>query len=370
MTNETVITVQQTARPSGFPAPAQFAFVESRLPAPGPGTALVENLVWSVDPYHREAMDDDSLWTLNAPMEGRTLGRVLDSRDPALRAGDLVLHRAGWRTHALVTRSEVRPVPDLGPGVPLTAHLSVLGGTGLSAYVGLTRIARLQPGEDLFVSAAAGGVGTAAGRFARLLGAGRLVGSAGSARKVVHLTERLGFDAAFDYHDGPVAELLAEAAPDGLDAALDGVGGDHLEAAIASLRAHGRIAWVGAVAQYHSLATPPPAPRNLFDLVAKSIRLEGFLVRDHMDAQEELYDFAVPHLRSGRLPLDTTVVAGFEGIVTAFLGMLRGENTGKMLVAREDVTGATVVTGATGMTGAAGMAGAADVAGMASASAT
>ncbi|MFJ9825473.1 zinc-binding dehydrogenase [Streptomyces sp. NPDC101160] len=335
MTNETMITVRQTARPDGFPTPGLFSFTESPLPAPEPGTALVENLLWSVDPYHREAMDGDFLWTLGSPMEGRTLGRVLDSRDPALRPGDLVLHRKGWRTHSVVARAEVRPVPDFGPGVPLAAHLSILGGTGLSAYVGLTRIARLQPGEDLFVSAAAGGVGTAAGRFARLLGAGRIVGSAGSARKVAHLTGRIGFDAAFDYHDGPVAELLTKAAPGGVDTVLDGVGGDHLEAAIGSLRDHGRIAWVGAVAQYHSLATPPPAPRNLFDLVEKSGRLEGFLVRNHMDAQEELYDFAVEHLRSGRLEPDVTVVEGFEHIVTAFLGMLRGENTGKMLVAQE-----------------------------------
>ncbi|GGU00786.1 MULTISPECIES: MDR family NADP-dependent oxidoreductase [Streptomyces] len=333
MTNDTMITVQQTARPVGFPTLAHFAFVEAPVPDPAPGTALVENLLWSVDPYHREAMDDDSLWTLNAPMEGRTLGRVVESRAPGLSPGDLVQHRRGWRTHSLVRPDEVRPVPGFD-GVPLAAHLSVLGGTGLSAYVGLTRIARLQPGEDLFVSAAAGGVGTAAGRFARLLGAGRLVGSAGSARKVAHLTERVGFDAAFDYHDGPVTELLAEAAPDGLDAVLDGVGGDHLEASIAALREHGRIAWVGAVAQYHALSAPPAAPRNLFDLVGKSIRLEGFLVSDHGDAQQELYDFAVPHLRSGRLPLDVTVVEGFEHIVAAFLGMLRGENTGKMLVSR------------------------------------
>ncbi|KOG32574.1 MULTISPECIES: MDR family NADP-dependent oxidoreductase [Streptomyces] len=332
MTNDTMITVQQTARPDGFPTPGDFAFVESPVPAPEPGTALVENLQWSVDPYHREAMDSDLLWTLNSPMEGRTLGRVLDSRDPSLRPGDLVLHRKGWRTHSLVSRGEVRPVPDFGPGVPLAAHLSILGGTGLSAYVGLTRIARLQPGEDLFVSAAAGGVGTAAGRIARLLGAGRLVGSAGSARKVAYLTEEIGFDAAFDYHEGPVTELLAKAAPEGLDAVLDGVGGAHLEASIASLREYGRIAWVGAVAQYHSLSTPPPAPRNLFDLVGKSIRLEGFLVRNHMDAQEELYDLAVPHLRSGALPLDVTEAKGFEHFVDAFLGMLSGENLGKMLV--------------------------------------
>ncbi|MFC8293489.1 zinc-binding dehydrogenase [Streptomyces sp. NPDC057242] len=332
MTNDTMITVRQTARPAGFPTPDLFSFTESPLPVPGPGTALVENLHLSVDPYHREAMDTDELWTLGSPMEGRALGRVLDSRDPSLRPGDLVLHRRGWRTHAVVAPGEARRVPDLGPGVPLAAHLSLLGGTGLSAYVGLTRIARLRAGEDLFVSAAAGGVGTAAGRLARLLGAGRLVGSAGSARKVAYLTEEVGFDAAFDHRDGPVAESLAKAAPDGLDAVLDGVGGEHLEAAIGSLREHGRIAWVGAVAQYHSLSAPPAAPRNLFDLVGKSIRLEGFLVRNHMDALEELYDLAVPGLRDGSLPLDVTVTEGFEHVVDAFLGMLRGENLGKALV--------------------------------------
>ncbi|WP_282693150.1 NADP-dependent oxidoreductase [Streptomyces sp. CC208A] len=333
MTNDTMITVRQTARPVGFPTPDLFSFTESPLPEPRPGTALVENLLLSVDPYHREAMDTDELWALGSPMEGRTLGRVLDSRDPSLRPGDLVLHREGWRTHAVVAPDGARRVPDLGPGVPLAAHLSLLGGTGLSAYVGLTRIARLQPGEDLFVSAAAGGVGTAAGRLARLLGAGRLVGSTGSARKAAYLTEEIGFDAAFDHHEGPVAELLAKAAPEGIDAALEGVGGEHLEAAIGALREHGRIAWVGAVGQYHSLSAPPAAPRNLFDLVAKSIRLEGFLVSNHADAQEELYDLVAPRLRDGSLTPDVTVREGFEHIVDAFLGMLRGENLGKMLVA-------------------------------------
>ncbi|GAA4933909.1 NADP-dependent oxidoreductase [Streptomyces coeruleoprunus] len=327
----TSLTVHQIARPTGFPTHDHFAFVEAPVPSPAPGTALVENLYWSVDPYHREAMDSDELWTLHAPMEGRTIGRVVESRDPGLREGEIVLHREGWRTHSLVTADTARRLPVFD-GVPLSAHLGILGGTGLSAYVALTRIARLRQGEDLFVSAAAGGVGTATGRLARLLGAGRIVGSAGSAAKVAYLTEHVGYDAAFDYHDGPVAEQLAKAAPDGIDVFVDNVGGDHLEAAIASLREYGRIAWCGAVGQYNSTGGAPAAPRNLFDVVGKSLRLEGFLVRNHRDAQEELYDLAVPHLRSGRLRSDETVVDGFDRIVDAFLGMLRGRNTGKMLV--------------------------------------
>ncbi|MEU5433139.1 NADP-dependent oxidoreductase [Streptomyces sp. NPDC020719] len=326
----TSITVHQTARPTGLPTPADFAFVEAPVPDPAPGTALVENLYLSVDPYHREVMDVGPLFR---PLEGRALGRVVASRDPGLREGDLVFHRQGWRTHALVTLGTdgTRTIQPY-EGVPLSAHLGILGGTGLTAYVALTRTLQLRPGQDLFVSAAAGGVGTAAGRIARLLGAGRIVGSAGSAAKVGFLTEAVGYDAAFDYHDGPVGEQLAKAAPDGIDAYLDNVGGDHLEGAISALRAHGRIAWVGAVAQYNNPAAPPAAPRNLYSVVAKSLRLEGVLVRDHRDAQGELEEFLVPHLRSGRMASDETVVDGMERTVEGFIGMLRGGNTGKMLI--------------------------------------
>ncbi|MEU3371721.1 NADP-dependent oxidoreductase [Streptomyces sp. NPDC006660] len=324
------ITVQQTARPQGLPTPADFEFVHGPVPDPAPGSALVENLYLSVDPYHRELMDEEPLRT---PLEGRAIGRVVLSRDPALAEGDLVLHRQGWRTHAVVTAGAAgtRRIRHY-EGVPLSAHLGILGGTGLTAYVALTRILKLRAGEDLFVTAAAGGVGTAAGRIARLLGAGRIIGSAGSRKKVEYLTDGVGYDAAFDYHDGPVGDSLAKAAPDGVHAVVENVGGDHLEGAIAGLRDFGRIAWVGAVSQYNNLAQPPAAPRNLFDIVAKSIRLEGVLVRDHRDAQEELEDFLVPHLRSGRVTSDETVIEGFEGILDGFIGMLSGSNTGKLLI--------------------------------------
>ncbi|MGW0908027.1 zinc-binding dehydrogenase [Streptomyces sp. NPDC002853] len=326
---ETALTVHQTARPHGYPTREHFAFVESAPPRPTPGTALVENLYWSVDPYHREMMDGD--FALNAPLEGRTLGRVTESRDPALREGEIVFHRQGWRTHTVVTPGETRAVPRF-EGVPLSAHLSILGGTGLTAYVGLTRIAELREGQDVFVSAAGGGVGTATGRLARLMGAGRLVGSAGTAAKAAYLTEHVGYDEVFDHHAGPTAELLAKAAPDGIDLYMDNVGGEHLEAAISSLRAYGRIVRIGTIAQYNSTGTPY-ALRNLPDIVEKSLRMEGFLVSNYRDVQEELYEFVVPHLQSGRIGLDETVVGGFGSIVDAFLGMLRGENLGKIIVA-------------------------------------
>ncbi|MGR3867217.1 NADP-dependent oxidoreductase [Streptomyces graminifolii] len=329
--NETALTVHQTARPHGFPTAEHFAFVESALPEPPAGSALVENLYWSVDPYHREMMDDvPDGFALGAPLEGRAIGRITASRTPLLAEGEIVFHRRGWRTHAVLAPEEIRRLPRFD-GVPLTAYLSILGGTGLTAYVGLTRIARLREGEDLFVSAAAGGVGTATGRFARLLGAGRLVGSAGSAAKADHLTREVGYDAAFDYHEGPPAELLRKAAPDGIDVFVDSVGGPQLAAAIGELREFGRVVRIGTISQYNDPDASPPHFDHA-DIVEKSLRMEGFLVSNYRDVQDELYDFAVPHLRSGRLALDETVVDGFEHIVDAFLEMLHGGNTGKIIV--------------------------------------
>ncbi|AEN10074.1 MULTISPECIES: NADP-dependent oxidoreductase [unclassified Streptomyces] len=326
--SQTARFVQQVSRPRGRPTGAEFAFTEEPVPVPRPGTALVENVLLSVDPYMRENMDAE--WELSTPLEGRSIGRVTDSRTDALAEGDLVFHRQGWRTHAVVDPEDVRVLPQT-PGVPPETYLGILGGTGLTAHVALSRIARLVPGETVYVSAAAGGVGSAAGQLARLMGAGRVVGSAGSPAKVRLLTEELGFDAAFDHRAGRLGEQLAKAAPDGIDVYVDNVGGEHLEAAIGAMREFGRIAWCGAIAQYDA-TEPPPAPRNLFDLVEKSVRLEGFLVRNHRDAQEELEQLLLPALASGAVTDRHTVTEGFDGIVDAFLGMLAGGNTGKATV--------------------------------------
>ncbi|MEV6600325.1 NADP-dependent oxidoreductase [Actinoplanes sp. NPDC051346] len=322
--------IRQVRRPHGTPRPADFSLTSLPMPRPVAGQALVENIYLSVDPYMRELMDAGG-WDMGAGLEGRTIGRVIKSYEPTLPVGALVFHRHGWRTHALLAAGEGRllNVPD---GVPLSAFLGILGGTGLTAYIGLTRIAHLQPGEDLFVSAAAGAVGSAVGQIARLLGAGTLIGSTGSAAKAEHLTHRLGFDIAIDRSRGPIADLLAEAVPKGIDVYFDNVGGDHLAAAIGALRAHGRVAWSGAVAQYDSLDAPPPAPHNLFDVVGKSLRIEGFLVREYTDVQPEFEQFLLPHVRSGQVRVDETIVDGIEHTVEAFIAMLRGDNTGKMLV--------------------------------------
>jgi NADPH-dependent curcumin reductase CurA len=318
--------VHLVRRPRDGQSAADFGVAEQAMPDPGPGTALVANLYLSVDPYMRALMDED--WPLHAPLEGRAIGRVISSRDNRLAPGDLVLHRQGWRTHAVVAPEQAR-ILAAEPRVPLSTYLGILGGTGRTAYAGLTRVARLRPGETVFISAAAGGVGSAAGQLARLLGAGRVVGSAGSAAKVRHLIEDLGFDAAFDYHHGPVTALLAQAAPDGIDVCLDNVGGEHLEAALDAMRPYGRIAWSGAIARYAGQA---PAPRNLIAINHKNLRLEGFFVGDYDHLQGDLEDLLIPLIADGRLTPDETIIDGFEHLVDAFLGLFRGANTGKTIV--------------------------------------
>jgi NADPH-dependent curcumin reductase CurA len=322
------------ARPDGRPVPEDFALVETDVPEPGPGQILVRNLYLSVDPYMRGRMNDVKSYAppyaLNAPMLGGAVGRVVASNAEGFAVGDHVLHGLGWREYAVVDAAHtVRVDPEQAP---LTAYLGVLGMTGLTAYAGLLRIAELAPGEVVFVSGAAGAVGGQVGQIARLKGASRVIGSAGSDEKIRLLVEEYGFDAAFNYKNGPVAEQLKAAAPDGIDVYFDNVGGDHLEAAIGAMRLHGRAAICGAIAQYNEKG-PVPGPRNIGLLIGKRLTLRGFLVGDHQDLRPEFVREVGGWLRDGRLRYRETVVTGIENTAEAFLGVLRGDNTGKMIVA-------------------------------------
>ncbi|MFD4785330.1 NADP-dependent oxidoreductase [Rhodococcus qingshengii] len=316
------------SRPNGIPTERNFETVTQILQLDTPETLLVRNRFLSVDPYHRELMNDG--FDLRQPLEGRSIGEVLESTAASIAPGTLVFHRQGWRTHALVPAAEVRILPRYDE-VPTSAFLSILGGTGLTAYVALTRIARLQPGESVFVSSAAGGVGTAATQLARVLGARQVIGSAGSRRKLDALVRSGAIDAGIDYRTQNLTDELRGHFPKGYEIYVDNVGSTHLEAVISTISDGGRIAWVGAIAQYND-TTPPPAPRNLFDIVGKSIRLEGFLVRDYRHLQREYEYFVVPHLRSGVVGPVETIADGFDSTLDAFLSMLSGENIGKQLV--------------------------------------
>jgi len=325
--------VHLVRRPHGWPDPSTFAVVETAVPEVGDGQALVVNDYLSVDPYMRGRMNDAPSYTppfaVGEVMTGGAVGTVVASRADGVPVGACVVHNAGWREVSLVEGAAARVV-DTGVA-PASAYLGVLGMPGLTAWVGLTTIAQLRAGEVVFVSGAAGAVGSVAGQLARLRGAGRVIGSAGSAAKVAHLTGTLGFDAAFNYKQGPVAEQLAAAAPQGIDVYFDNVGGEHLEAAIGAMRRGARAALCGSISTYNA-TEPTPGPRNLGRLVGIRSRLEGFLVSDHDDARPAFLAEAVPALERGGVVMEETVIDGISHAGEAFITMLRGANTGKMVV--------------------------------------
>ena len=265
-----------------------------------------------------------------------TVGEVVESRADGFAAGDTVWHASGWRDYAVVTAGE-EALRGLGTlrrldvaETPPQAFLGVLGANGLTAYAGLLRVAGLREGDEVWVSAAAGSVGSVVAQLAKLRGH-RVVGSAGSAEKVAYLLEELGLDAAFDYHAGPVVELLREAAPDGIDLYFDNVGGEHLGAAISALRRGGRIAICGSISEY-DVAEPPPGPSNMFLLVAKDLEVRGFRGSSHGDLLDEMQRELGALLGNGRLHRQETVIDGLENAPIALARMMRGETIGKTLV--------------------------------------
>ena len=325
---------QLAARPHGEPTPDDFRLVEAERPDPTEGQIVVRMIAMSVDPYMRGRMNAGksyaAAWEVGETMKGGAVGRVIASRAPHVPEGALVLADAGWRDVAVLNANEVAVLPD-DPTIPPSYYLGVLGMPGLTAWVGLFRLADFRPGDAVFVSGAAGAVGSLVGQFARLRGASRVVGSAGTPEKVRWVTSELGFSAAFDYHDGRVADLLAAAAPEGIDVFYDNVGGKHLEAAIGAFNEHGRAALCGAISGYNAVE-PQPGPRNMFMLVTKKLSLRGFIVSDHSDLRPQFQEQVSDWLRSGDLVVRETVRQGLESAVPAFLDLLRGGNTGKMIV--------------------------------------
>ncbi|MFG2953609.1 NADP-dependent oxidoreductase [Streptomyces sp. NPDC048291] len=319
-------------RPAGRPEASGFSLREVELPTPGPGQLLVANEYLSVDPYMRGRMSDKKSYIepyeVGAPMDGPAVGRVLVSNAEGFAPGDHVVHVLGWRDYAVVDAATAQKVdPDLAP---LTAYLGVLGVTGITAYIGLTRFAKVNEGDTVFVSGAAGAVGSVAGQIAKLQGAGRVIGSAGSEEKVKLLVEEYGFDAAFNYKNGPVAEQLAQAAPDGIDVFFDNVGGEHLEAAIGALKLHARIVLSGMVSQYNDEKVV--GPRNLWNLSVTRSDILSFMVTEELDLQPDFVRDVGGWLAQGKLHYRETVKEGLDNALDAFLAMMQGANIGKMIV--------------------------------------
>ncbi len=324
--------IHLASRPQGWPTAENFRLVEVEVPELADGQVLVRNTAMSVDPYMRGRMNDVRSYTppfqLDRPLEGGAVGEVIASRSADRAVGDTVVHGLGWRAEAVVDAAATRVVDT--SLAPADVYLGALGMTGLTAYAGLTAVAAMQPGDTVFISGAAGAVGSLAGQIAKQRGAARVVGSAGSPAKVAHLLG-LGFDVAFDYHDGSVAEQLAVAAPEGIDVYFDNVGGEHLEAAIGALRRGGRVALCGAISQYNS-TDAPVGPRTLVQAIGKELTLRGFLVGSYQHLAGEFATAMAGWLATGAVRFDQTTVHGLENAPAAFLGLLRGENTGKMIV--------------------------------------
>ncbi len=334
MTNLPTTTrqIHLASRPEGWPVAENFRLVEVDVPELEDGQVLVANRHMSVDPYMRGRMNESKSYVpsfqIDQPLDGAAVGEVIASTSHSVPVGATVLHNLGWREHAVVEASTVKQVdPSLASE---SAYLGALGMTGLTAYAGLVHAGQFTEGDAVFVSGAAGAVGSIVGQIAKASGASRVIGSAGSAEKVARLRE-LGFDEAFNYHDGDVTEQLQKAAPGGIDVYFDNVGGDHLEAALDSLNVHGRVAMCGAISQYNT-TEPACAPRNLANAIGKLLTIRGFLVGEFSDKSDEFAHKMGGWLKDGSVTFDETFREGLENAPQAFIDLMRGANTGKMVV--------------------------------------
>ncbi|MYE14780.1 MAG: NADP-dependent oxidoreductase [Gammaproteobacteria bacterium] len=319
-------------RPVGMPTPDDFQVMDVDVPDPGDGEVLVENVCMSVDPYMRGRMWDRKSYVppfqIGETLTGGAVGRVVKSNDPALPEGEHVESHFGWREAFVAPGAQVRRIGDLE--APASAYLGVLGMPGMTAYVGLLDVGALQDGETVFVSGAAGAVGSAVGQIARIKGC-TVIGSAGGPEKAAHLTEDLGFDHAIDYREGNVLARLREAAPEGIDVYFDNVGGEHLQAAIMCMRPNGRIPLCGAISQYNA-TRPAPGPNNLSMAIGLGLTLRGFIVSNFNHLRADFVRDMTAWVKSGELRYRETVFEGIERAPEAFIGLFTGVNTGKMIV--------------------------------------
>jgi NADPH-dependent curcumin reductase CurA len=320
-------------RPVGLPAESDFELAEVTIPEVRTSEVLVQNIYMSVDPYMRGRMVDRKSYLppfqLNQPLEGSCVGRVVESKNEQFQVGDFVLGRLGWRENFI---SDGKGILKIDPKVaPIQAFLGTLGMPGLTAYVGLLDIGKPKAGETVFVSAAAGAVGSVVCQIAKLKGC-YVVGSAGSDAKVSWLLEEAGVDAAYNYKK--VENVITEVGkncPKGIDVYYENVGGIHLQAALAHMNKFGRIVMCGTIATYN--ATQPVAgPTNLSNVTTKQLTLQGFIVGDRQNKLQQFYADMGKWIAEGKIKWKETIVEGLENAPRAFIGLFKGENIGKMIV--------------------------------------
>ncbi|WP_338503440.1 NADP-dependent oxidoreductase [Sphingomonas kaistensis] len=320
------------SRPNGTPTADNFEFKDVALPELGEGMVRVRNHWLSVDPYMRGRMNDVKSYVppfqIGEPLEGGAVGEVVESRSPDFQPGDTVMHMMGWRDEAVVPAQALNKLPTI-PGVEPQAFLGNLGLTGGTAYWGLLDAAKAKAGDIVFVSAAAGAVGSAVVQIAKAKGM-TVIGSAGGADKV-EFVKSLGADECIDYKAGvPLVKALGEVAPKGIDVYFDNVGGEHLDAALALARKDARFAICGMIDGYNSGA--PTSLRYLMRVIAMRLSLKGFIYTDYLPRNGEFYAEMGPWIASGAVKGRDTVVEGLDKTPEAFLGLFSGANTGKMLV--------------------------------------
>jgi len=318
-------------RPDGAPKPDDFRLVETAVPEIGDGQVLIRQLYMSVDPAMRPRLTAG--YELDQVMAGGALGRVEASRNPAFAEGDLVRNPLGFREYAV---SDGKGLSKLTPepGIPLTAYMSVLGGTGFTAYGGILAIGQLKDGEQVFVSTAAGAVGSIAAQIAKIKGC-YVIGSTGSAEKAAWLRDEAGLDAVINYKETPIRQGVKAAAPKGIDVYFDNVGGDHLDAALASMNSLGRVAVCGMISGYNNPGARTPV-YNLSNIIYARINIRGFVATDFMDLRPQFEADMRDWLKSGKIKWRETVLDGIAQAPHAMVGLMQGENIGKMLVKLSD----------------------------------
>lgn len=317
--------VHLVQRPNGMPREDEFQIVEANVPDAADGQVLVQNLYMSVDPAMRPRLTAGQ--ELNEAMMGGALGRVVQSKSPDFAVGDLVSNRLGFREFFV---SDGKGLSKLAPaeGLPLTVHMHALGMTGFTAYGGILFIGALKEGEQVFVSTAAGAVGSVAAQIAKIKNC-YVVGSTGSEDKAAWLRDEVGLDAVINYKTQPIRQALEEATPKGIDVYFENVGGEHLEAALRRMNTLGRIPVCGMISGYNEGQAPV---RNLSNIIYSRVMLRGFVGTDFMHLQPDFQRDMAGWLREGKVKYQETVMDGIAAAPKALIGLMEGANTGKMLV--------------------------------------
>ncbi len=325
-------------RPKGVPLDEDFELVDGPVPEPGDGEFVTRNLILSVDPAQRGWMDEGGNYfppiPLGTPVSAGVIGQIVASRNPDFAVGERLYAIGSWSEYSLLGSGFVFRKLPAGGDIPLAKYNSLLGGMGCSALIALREIGRPKPGETLFISGAAGNMGTLAGQMGKLFGC-RVVGSAGSEEKCRYLEEHLGFDATLNYRTaGDLSAEIGKVCPEGIDIYYDNVGGPMLEAVLDNIRLHARIVMNGSIAEYND-TEPRPGPRNLWNLLVKRAFIEGFLLPDYADRIDDALAQLEAWYRAGKLDAREDIRTDFENMPAVFRALFDGSNTGKLMVSLE-----------------------------------